>query len=70
MVYTVLVMLRWDERIRSMMPPDAHEAGQGIKMVGLRMPYDLPLVKYEKEDVPWVATMRHTEPDWMGNVWG
>lgn len=39
-------------------------------IVGLRMPYDLPLVKYSPDDLPWCATMAHSETDWMGRVWG
>ncbi|KAI2623687.1 tyrosyl-DNA phosphodiesterase [Xylaria nigripes] len=38
-------------------------------MVGLRIPYDLPLQKYGNSEVPWVATISHTEPDWMGRIW-
>ncbi|KAI1308095.1 tyrosyl-DNA phosphodiesterase [Xylaria venustula] len=38
-------------------------------VVGLRIPYDLPLQKYGSSEVPWVATMSHAEPDWMGHVW-
>lgn len=38
-------------------------------VVGARMPYDLPLVPYAKEDVPWVASASYTEPDWMGQTW-
>jgi len=38
-------------------------------VVGLRMPYDLPLVPYKATEVPWCATMNHAEPDWMGEVW-
>ena len=32
-------------------------------VVGARMPYDLPLRPYSKEDVPWCATASYTEPD-------
>jgi tyrosyl-DNA phosphodiesterase-1 len=39
-------------------------------VIGVRMPYDLPLVPYDKSDVPWCTTMAHREPDWRGNVWG
>jgi tyrosyl-DNA phosphodiesterase-1 len=39
-------------------------------LVGLRMPYDLPLEPYGEDDVPWCASMVHEEPDWMGRVWG
>ncbi|KAL4871814.1 hypothetical protein BDV12DRAFT_183393 [Aspergillus spectabilis] len=38
-------------------------------LVGLRMPYDLPLKSYSAVDVPWCATMPHTEPDWLGRTW-
>lgn len=38
-------------------------------VVGLRMPYDLPLVPYGADEVPWCATMAHEEPDWMGQRW-
>ncbi|KAL9069151.1 MAG: hypothetical protein Q9157_006262 [Trypethelium eluteriae] len=35
-------------------------------IVGLRMPYDLPLVPYADEDEPWCATAEHELPDWKG----
>lgn len=38
-------------------------------VVGLRMPYNLPLQRYGPQEVPWVATANHLEPDWMGQVW-
>jgi tyrosyl-DNA phosphodiesterase-1 len=37
--------------------------------VALRLPYNLPLQPYGKQEVPWVATAKHSEPDWMGQVW-
>ena len=37
--------------------------------VGFRMPYDLPLVSYKKDDEPWCATKGYTEPDNFGRVW-
>jgi len=37
--------------------------------VGFRMPYDLPLSPYSPNDVPWCATARHTEQDWLGQTW-
>ena len=37
--------------------------------VGFRMPYDLPLSPYSHNDVPWCATARHTEQDWLGQTW-
>ncbi|KAL2266966.1 hypothetical protein VTJ83DRAFT_4243 [Remersonia thermophila] len=51
---------------------DEHEADGGenkAAVVALRMPYSLPLRPYGKTEVPWVATMSHHEPDWMGQVW-
>ncbi|KAL5366310.1 tyrosyl-DNA phosphodiesterase-domain-containing protein [Aspergillus floccosus] len=38
-------------------------------VVGLRMPYDLPLTSYTQKDTPWCATATHTEPDWLGQTW-
>ncbi|KAF7903967.1 hypothetical protein EAF00_001301 [Botryotinia globosa] len=38
-------------------------------IVGARMPYDLPLTPYGKDDVPWCASASYSEPDWMGNTW-
>ncbi|RHZ46193.1 tyrosyl-DNA phosphodiesterase 1 [Aspergillus thermomutatus] len=38
-------------------------------LVGLRMPYDLPLTSYRADEVPWCATATHTEPDWLGQTW-
>ena len=37
--------------------------------VGWRMPYDLPLVRYRHDDMPWCATLPCEEPDWMGRTW-
>ena len=45
------------------------KGSDGRTLVGLRMPYDLPLSPYAPEEMPWCATARHTEPDWMGGVW-
>jgi hypothetical protein len=39
-------------------------------VVGFRMPYDLPLVPYSKEEEPWCATSNYNEPDWRGSTWG
>jgi len=51
-------------------PVAERDAGEGTVIVGLRMPYDLPLRKYGQDEVPWCATMTHREPDWMGRIWG
>ncbi|KAL8648509.1 MAG: hypothetical protein Q9210_004949 [Variospora velana] len=37
--------------------------------VGLRMPYDLPLVPYGQNEMPWCASTPCAEPDWKGRVW-
>ncbi|KAF9870321.1 tyrosyl-dna phosphodiesterase [Colletotrichum karsti] len=39
-------------------------------VVGLRIPYDLPLQHYSKDEIPWVASLVHAEPDRLGRVWG
>lgn len=38
-------------------------------MVGLRVPYSLPLQKYGHSEIPWVATLPHAEPDCKGRKW-
>ncbi|KAF2626472.1 phospholipase D/nuclease [Macroventuria anomochaeta] len=38
-------------------------------VVGLRMPYDLPLSSYAAKDMPWCATQEYSEPDWKGRTW-
>jgi tyrosyl-DNA phosphodiesterase-1 len=30
------------------------------------MPYDLPLVAYGKDELPWCASMSYEETDWQG----
>ncbi|XXG98215.1 hypothetical protein Hte_004537 [Hypoxylon texense] len=39
-------------------------------LVGLRVPYSLPLQRYGDEERPWVATETYTTPDCKGRVWG
>ena len=41
----------------------------GPRLVGWRMPYDLPLVPYGRDERPWCASQSYTEPDWLGRVW-
>lgn len=48
---------------------DADNNNGESPIVGLRIPYNLPLQKYGSSEVPWVATQSHMEPDWMGQVW-
>ncbi|KAI1854145.1 hypothetical protein JX266_001286 [Neoarthrinium moseri] len=38
-------------------------------LVGLRIPYNLPLQRYGPGEKPWVATAEYKEPDWMGQTW-
>ena len=45
------------------------ERKEDAPLVGLRIPYSLPLRRYAADEVPWVATARYTEPDWMGRSW-
>ena len=42
---------------------------KNIKKIGVRMPYDLPLVPYKEDEMPWCTTMPDNEPDWMGRTW-
>ncbi|KAE8146098.1 tyrosyl-DNA phosphodiesterase-domain-containing protein [Aspergillus avenaceus] len=48
-------------------PPSTTDSVDGV--IGLRMPYDLPLTPYKEDDAPWCATASHTEPDWLGQTW-
>ncbi|KAL2793532.1 tyrosyl-DNA phosphodiesterase I [Aspergillus keveii] len=43
--------------------------GAAALQVGFRMPYDLPLTPYSAQDIPWCATMAHSQPDWLGQTW-
>ncbi|KAF2836085.1 phospholipase D/nuclease [Patellaria atrata CBS 101060] len=44
--------------------------GNRKTVVGFRMPYDIPLVPYTRDEIPWCATMSYEERDWRGRVWG
>ena len=39
------------------------------RRIGLRMPFDLPLLPYAEHESPWCATAPDNQPDWMGRVW-
>ncbi|KAE9985580.1 hypothetical protein EG328_007246 [Venturia inaequalis] len=39
-------------------------------VVGFRMPYDLPLIPYGRDDLPWCATSTYRAPDAFGRGWG
>ncbi|CAD0106213.1 unnamed protein product [Aureobasidium uvarum] len=46
------------------------DASEGVdKVIGIRMPYDLPVTPYAEDEVPWCAERTHEEPDWKGVVW-
>lgn len=80
LVWPDLLKEAGDERAAKMVPvfrkdvPDelldegVADSSEAIS-VSLRMPYDLPLVPYSKEDLPWCATAEHRELDWMGRAW-
>jgi tyrosyl-DNA phosphodiesterase-1 len=38
----------------------------GELVIGARMPYDLPLIPYARDDEPWCATKSYNELDWKG----
>lgn len=43
--------------------------GEAGSVVGFRMPYSVPLRKYDREETPWVATMSHEKEDCLGQSW-
>lgn len=47
--------------------PDLH--AEETSIVGLRIPYNLPLQPYGASEKPWVATESYHEPDWQGQMW-
>ena len=49
--------------------PEASGEEASSPKIGLRMPYDLPLVPYGKDEMPWCASTPCSEPDWMGRSW-
>ncbi|KAE8372423.1 tyrosyl-DNA phosphodiesterase I [Aspergillus bertholletiae] len=49
--------------------PECLENRTTDTVIGLRMPYDLPLTPYTDHDTPWCATAQHPEPDWLGQTW-
>jgi tyrosyl-DNA phosphodiesterase-1 len=46
------------------------DAEKSKVIVGLRIPYDVPLMRYDQNEAPWCNTIVHREPDWMGRIWG
>ena len=53
---------------QSDVPTEAEDRSAGT-IVGLRIPYNLPLQPYGKDEKPWVATAQYSEPDWKGRTW-
>jgi tyrosyl-DNA phosphodiesterase-1 len=50
--------------------PLAIDANEGIEtLVGIRMPYDLPLVPYGNDHNPWCGTKSYNELDWKGQAY-
>jgi tyrosyl-DNA phosphodiesterase-1 len=57
--------------------PDLDKRGRKAKLeqqktttvVGIRMPYDLPLVPYKAEELPWSAALSYDAPDTFGHGW-
>ena len=49
--------------------PEASDGENRVTRVGWRMPYDLPLVPYHDDEMPWCASAPCAEPDWMGRSW-
>ena len=49
--------------------PEEADGDEIVKRVGWRMPYDLPLVPYTDDEMPWCASAPCPEPDWMGRLW-
>ncbi|KAJ1299291.1 hypothetical protein OPQ81_003781 [Rhizoctonia solani] len=49
--------------------PDRDDKDDKTPVVGLRIPYNMPLQPYGEDERPWVATTSHTQPDWKGQKW-
>lgn len=49
--------------------PDSDSAADETPLVGMRIPYNLPLQPYGASEKPWVATLSHHQPDWKGERW-
>ena len=52
------------------MPQTLSSAEADEVVVGVRMPYDLPLTPYGANEMPWSPTASYSEPDSLGQVWG
>ncbi|KAI5836892.1 tyrosyl-DNA phosphodiesterase-domain-containing protein [Morchella snyderi] len=50
-------------------PDVSIDNSKDVKVIGLRMPYDLPIRPYGKDDVPWCGSKSYAELDWRGRSW-
>jgi tyrosyl-DNA phosphodiesterase 1 len=50
-------------------PPQRLAGSNPSSLVGLRMPYDLPLTKYSPGELPWSPQGSHPTPDSRGMAW-
>lgn len=50
-------------------PNTLHAQDQKEILVGLRMPYDLPLTPYGINEMPWSPGESYAEPDRLGRTW-
>ncbi|KAK5075357.1 hypothetical protein LTS08_001576 [Lithohypha guttulata] len=62
-------------RMVPMFGKDMPEASQTLStdseetVIGMRMPYDLPLTPYDPDEMPWSPSATYTEPDRLGRTW-
>lgn len=42
---------------------------EDIEILSIRMPYDLPLVKYDGHDIIWSPNQTYSDKDWLGEQW-
>ncbi|KAL8636054.1 MAG: hypothetical protein Q9228_006515 [Teloschistes exilis] len=54
---------------KGMREQDKKEKDKVKAKIGLRMPYDLPLIPYADDEMPWCASTPCIEPDWAGRTW-
>ena len=64
----------WGDRDVKMKPvfkrdDDGSQVPAGCTVVPLRMPYGLPVTKYQKADNVWTAGKSYDEVDWIGQSW-
>ncbi|KAL8627411.1 hypothetical protein Q9189_006901 [Teloschistes chrysophthalmus] len=58
-----------EEGGKGMSEQDKKEQDKLKGKIGLRMPYDLPLIPYANDEMPWCASTPCIEPDWAGRTW-